>query len=188
MAVLSSSPHAVPMRLCCRRWQVFLRHLLRGLHHCHHSKVLHRDLKPQNLLIHETEDSQHLKLADFGLARACGIPVREYSDEVRSAFSLLMGRGEVHSRRPTVPVPTHLPAGPARAAVFALCSPPSLSRARSLVIALALSRAQFPAFLRVLSISYALFLFLSLPSLSRTHLHTPTTTRLLRCGTDPRTC
>jgi len=62
--------------------RVFLRHLLLGLHHCHHSKVLHRDLKPQNLLIHETEQSQHLKLADFGLARACGIPVREYSDEV----------------------------------------------------------------------------------------------------------
>jgi serine/threonine protein kinase len=41
--------------------------------------VLHRDLKPQNLLI--TKNGE-LKLADFGLARAFGIPVRCYSAEV----------------------------------------------------------------------------------------------------------
>lgn len=36
---------------------------------------LHRDLKPQNLLINREGE---LKLADFGLARAFGIPVRRY--------------------------------------------------------------------------------------------------------------
>ncbi len=41
--------------------------------------MLHRDLKPQNLLINKKGD---LKLADFGLARAFGIPVRSYSNEV----------------------------------------------------------------------------------------------------------
>jgi cyclin-dependent kinase len=41
--------------------------------------VLHRDLKPQNLLINKNGE---LKLADFGLARAFGIPVRCYSAEV----------------------------------------------------------------------------------------------------------
>jgi len=41
--------------------------------------VLHRDLKPQNLLINKRGD---LKLADFGLARAFGIPVRTFSHEV----------------------------------------------------------------------------------------------------------
>jgi len=41
--------------------------------------VLHRDLKPQNLLI--SNDGQ-LKLADFGLARAFGIPVRSLTHEV----------------------------------------------------------------------------------------------------------
>ena len=40
---------------------------------------MHRDLKPQNLLINRTGE---LKLADFGLARAFGIPVRCYSAEV----------------------------------------------------------------------------------------------------------
>ena len=40
---------------------------------------MHRDLKPQNLLINKNGE---LKLADFGLARAFGIPVRCYSAEV----------------------------------------------------------------------------------------------------------
>lgn len=37
--------------------------LLRGLSYCHKRKILHRDLKPQNLLINEKGE---LKLADFG--------------------------------------------------------------------------------------------------------------------------
>ncbi len=53
--------------------------LLRGLGFCHAHNVLHRDLKPQNLLINK---NMELKLADFGLARAFGIPVRCYSAEV----------------------------------------------------------------------------------------------------------
>jgi len=57
----------------------YLYQLLQGIAYCHQHRVLHRDLKPQNLLInHEGE----LKLADFGLARAFGIPVRNYTHEV----------------------------------------------------------------------------------------------------------
>ena len=59
--------------------QSFMYQLLRGLAFCHHQNVLHRDLKPQNLLINRNGD---LKLADFGLARSFGIPVRCYSAEV----------------------------------------------------------------------------------------------------------
>ncbi|KAL7874896.1 hypothetical protein SRHO_G00058660 [Serrasalmus rhombeus] len=57
----------------------FMYQLLKGLAFCHSRNVLHRDLKPQNLLINRNGE---LKLADFGLARAFGIPVRCYSAEV----------------------------------------------------------------------------------------------------------
>jgi len=53
--------------------------LLLGVSYCHQHRVLHRDLKPQNLLINMEGE---LKLADFGLARAFGIPVRSYTHEV----------------------------------------------------------------------------------------------------------
>ncbi|KAF1483692.1 Cyclin-dependent-like kinase 5, partial [Megadyptes antipodes antipodes] len=59
--------------------QSFMYQLLKGLAFCHSRNVLHRDLKPQNLLINRNGE---LKLADFGLARAFGIPVRCYSAEV----------------------------------------------------------------------------------------------------------
>lgn len=57
----------------------FLFQLITGVAYCHHHRVLHRDLKPQNLLINREGE---LKLADFGLARAFGIPVRSYTHEV----------------------------------------------------------------------------------------------------------
>lgn len=53
--------------------------LLKGIAYCHSHRVLHRDLKPQNLLI---DKFGHLKLADFGLARAFEIPIRMYTHEV----------------------------------------------------------------------------------------------------------
>jgi len=57
----------------------FLWQLLQGISYCHENRVLHRDLKPQNLLVNSEGE---LKLADFGLARSFGIPVRSYTHEV----------------------------------------------------------------------------------------------------------
>uniref|UniRef100_A0A7S2ZKD4 cyclin-dependent kinase n=4 Tax=Rhodosorus marinus TaxID=101924 RepID=A0A7S2ZKD4_9RHOD len=57
----------------------YLYQLISGIYYCHERRVLHRDLKPQNLLI---DRKGGLKLADFGLARAFGIPVRHYTHEV----------------------------------------------------------------------------------------------------------
>jgi negative regulator of PHO system len=56
--------------------------LLKGIAFCHENRVLHRDLKPQNLLINRRGE---LKIGDFGLARAFGVPVNTFSNEVCSA-------------------------------------------------------------------------------------------------------
>ncbi|RLV94272.1 Negative regulator of the PHO system [Spathaspora sp. JA1] len=57
----------------------FMFQLLKGIMFCHDNRVLHRDLKPQNLLINSKGE---LKLGDFGLARAFGIPFNTFSNEV----------------------------------------------------------------------------------------------------------
>uniref|UniRef100_A0A8D0EEQ8 Cyclin dependent kinase 3 n=1 Tax=Salvator merianae TaxID=96440 RepID=A0A8D0EEQ8_SALMN len=69
----------------------YLYQLLQGVSFCHSHRVIHRDLKPQNLLINEMGA---LKLADFGLARAFGVPLRTYTHEV-TRKALFPGDSEI---------------------------------------------------------------------------------------------
>uniref|UniRef100_A0A0R3RH57 Protein kinase domain-containing protein n=1 Tax=Elaeophora elaphi TaxID=1147741 RepID=A0A0R3RH57_9BILA len=57
----------------------YLYQILQAICFCHQRRVLHRDLKPQNLLV---DQNGAIKLADFGLARAIGIPIRAYTHEI----------------------------------------------------------------------------------------------------------
>ncbi|KAL0450868.1 UNVERIFIED_CONTAM: Cell division control protein 2C [Sesamum latifolium] len=69
-----------PRPLAPQLIQSFLYQLCKGVAHCHSHGVLHRDLKPQNLLL--DKDKGILKIADLGLGRAFTVPLKSYTHEI----------------------------------------------------------------------------------------------------------
>ncbi|XP_028968891.1 cyclin-dependent kinase 1-like [Galendromus occidentalis] len=57
----------------------FMYQLMDAMVYCHQRRIMHRDLKPQNILVN---NDGSLKIADFGLARSFSVPVRVYTHEV----------------------------------------------------------------------------------------------------------
>lgn len=53
--------------------------LLCGLNYLHLNRFIHRDIKPQNILI---DNRRVVKIADFGLARSYAFPLRHYTRDV----------------------------------------------------------------------------------------------------------
>lgn len=74
----------------------FMYQILNGTAFCHARGIIHRDMKPPNILV--DKDTLIVKLADFGLARMCRIPVRPYTHEVVTLWyrapEILLGAGE----------------------------------------------------------------------------------------------
>ena len=53
--------------------------ILSALQHAHANGIIHRDIKPQNILVHS---EGHIKVADFGIARVAGTGTLSRSDSV----------------------------------------------------------------------------------------------------------
>lgn len=60
-----------------------MKQILIAVYFCHSRRVLHRDLKPDNVLI---SANMQVKIADFGLARVYQIPIRPYTNEVQTLW------------------------------------------------------------------------------------------------------
>ncbi|OWK06426.1 CDK14 [Cervus elaphus hippelaphus] len=85
--------------------KLFLFQLLRGLSYIHQRYILHRDLKPQNLLISDTGE---LKLADFVTAVLRGLVLSD-KWEVRQTTVEIHGREERHLGYKTIQARTGKP-------------------------------------------------------------------------------
>jgi cyclin-dependent kinase len=70
----------VQMRHPCLCPQILMYQLCKGVAFVHGRGVLHRDLKPHNLLM--DRKTMALKIADLGLSRAITVPVKKYTHEV----------------------------------------------------------------------------------------------------------
>lgn len=89
LEVLIKSKNLIFMPEDVKSWMLMI---CKGLHECHSRFLLHRDVKPNNILVGR---DGVLKLADFGLAADLGFPIREMTNQVMTRWykspEILMG-------------------------------------------------------------------------------------------------
>ena len=76
-----------------RAVQITLR-ILSAVNHAHNNHIVHRDIKPQNILVHA---DGHIKVADFGIARIANSSTLTKGDNVMGSvhyFSPEQAKGE----------------------------------------------------------------------------------------------
>lgn len=44
---------------------LLMKHILSAVDHCHKNNIVHRDIKPEHILLPKSKDIKHVKLTDF---------------------------------------------------------------------------------------------------------------------------
>lgn len=57
--------------------------ILLGVDYMHKNRIMHRDLKPQNILIN---NKNFIKIADFGLSRTFSVPLGKFTKEISTLW------------------------------------------------------------------------------------------------------
>jgi hypothetical protein len=99
---LASQPRPRQIRLACG----VMCHVLEALAHAHAKEIVHRDVKPQNLLVYRQEGRLRVKLADFGLAKNylnAGFSSLTRDDDIRGTISYMSPEQILDSRYASPP-------------------------------------------------------------------------------------
>jgi len=101
MAILRGMTTSVRIRVACG----LIRQVLDGLSHVHEQGVIHRDIKPRNILVSQQDGGLKAKLADFGLAKCfadAGLDRFSGEHEIKGTLSY-MAPEQMRSSRDATP-------------------------------------------------------------------------------------
>jgi ser/thr/tyr protein kinase RAD53 len=66
---LNQQRHQQRQKISREEARTCLRQILQALKYLHSEGITHRDIKPDNILVHSTDPELFIKLTDFGLAK-----------------------------------------------------------------------------------------------------------------------
>jgi serine/threonine protein kinase len=65
-----------PYPLDLKTLKLLLKKTLLGLEYIHENNIIHRDMKPQNVLINYDKEELEVRIADFGLSKFCSVFIK----------------------------------------------------------------------------------------------------------------